>query len=175
MLCLSYRRSRVSWTARARRIEVGFWLMALLPFAPSLTRAQRPPAIASFRHANTVREILSLDWVGLYDQLEPYARWWKETATCARIPLHTARVDSVQFYYVNAADFLPSPTDKPNRMVAAVTYAAREQMFLSVRHLRNEIVVKHEMMHQILYWWGEPDWDNDARIEFKRCGLQVVL
>ena len=91
-------------------------LLGLFALMPSPSRAQRPPAVASFRHANTVREILSLDWVGLYDQLEPYARWWKETAACARIPLHTARVDSVQFYYVNAADFLPAPTDvEPGR------------------------------------------------------------
>jgi hypothetical protein len=121
-----------------------------------------------------VKEVQALDWVGLYEQLENYRGWWKETAACARVPLHSARVDSVQFYYVNAVDFLPTPTDKPNAMVAAVSYAASEQIFLSVLHLKNEIVVKHEMMHQILYWWGEPDWNNDARVEFKRCGLQVI-
>jgi len=153
----------------------GVGLLALLAFAPLSSPAQRPPIVASVRHANTMKKMQSLDWVGLYDQLEPYTRWWKETATCAGVPLHSARVDSVQFYYVNAADFLPTPTDKPDHMVAAVTYAAREQIFLSVLHLRNESVVKHEMMHQVLYWWGEPDWDNDARIEFKRCGLELVL
>jgi hypothetical protein len=150
-------------------------LLGLFAFTPTPSGAQRPPIVTSVRHANTVKDVPSLDWVGLYDQLEPYARWWKETATCAAVPLNGARVDSVQFYYINAADFLPTPTDKPNRMVAAVTYAAREQIFLSVLHLRNEVVVKHEMMHQILYWWGESDWDNDARTEFKKCGLQVVL
>lgn len=175
MLRISYRLLVGLKPSRATRIEMGVWLLSLLVFAPSLTSAQRLPAVTSVRHANTVKEILSLDWVGLYDQLEPYARWWKETATCARIPLHTARVDSVQFYYVNAVDFAPTPTDKPNRMVGGVTYAASEQIFLSILRARDEIVVKHEMMHQILYWWGERDWDNDARIEFKRCGLQVVL
>lgn len=150
-------------------------LLGLFALMSTASDAQRPPIVASVHHANTVKEIPSLSWVGLYDQLAPYTRWWKETADCAGVPLHTARVDSVQFYYINAPDFLPAPTNKPNSMVAAVTYASREQIYLSVLHLRNEIVVKHEMMHQILYWWGEPDWDSDGRAEFKRCGLQVVL
>jgi len=72
------------------------------------------------------------------------------------------------------ADFVPVPTDKPDRMVAGVTYAASEQIFVSILRARNEIIVKHEMLHQILYWWGERDWHDDARTEFKRCGLDVV-
>ena len=131
--------------------------------------------MTSFRHANTVKEIQSLDWIGLYEQLAPYERWWRETAACAAIPLPPSRTDSVQFYYVNAVDFAPIPTDKPDRMVAGVTSAASEQVFISVRRTRTEIAVKHEMLHQILYWWGERDWDDDARQEFKRCGLDVVL
>jgi hypothetical protein len=127
--------------------------------------------VTSVRHANTVKEVPSLDWVGLYDQLEPYVRWWKETAACAGIPLPPSRPDSVQFYYVNSVDFAPIPTDKPGRMVAGVTYAASEQVFMSVLRLRNEIAVRHEMLHQILFWWGEKDWDDDARGEFVRCGL----
>lgn len=174
MLRFPYRLLRELRPSRATRIKVGVRLLALIVFAPSLTSAQRPPAITSFRHANTVKEIQSLDWVGLYDQLEPYARWWKETAACAGIPLPASRPDSVQFYYVNAVDFAPIPTDKPNRMVAGVAYAASEQIFMSVLRVRNEITVKHEMLHQILYWWGERDWDDDARAEFKRCRLQAV-
>jgi hypothetical protein len=171
MLRLSHRPLRVLRSSRAPRIETGVRLLAAILSIPSLASAQRPPVITSVRHANTVKEILSLDWVGLYDQLESYARWWKETAACAGIPLPLSRPDSVQFYYVNAVDFLPIPTDKPDRMVAGVAYAAREQIFLSVLHLRNEIAVKHEMLHQLLFWWGEGDWDNDVRGEFLKCGL----
>ena len=171
MLRFSYRPRRQLRLACAPRIENGVRLLALIVLIPSLASAQRPPVITSVRHANTVKEIQSLDWVGLYDQLEPYARWWKETAACAGIPLPPSRPDSVQFYYVNAVDFVPVPTDKPDRMVAGVTYAAREQIFLSVLRLRNEITVKHEMLHEILFWWGERDWDNDARNEFMKCGL----
>ena len=174
MLRFSYWLLREPRPSRGARIEIGVRLLALMVLAPSLSSAQRPPAITSFRHSNTVKEIQSLDWIGLYDQLEPYARWWKEIAACAGIPLPAARPDSLQFYYVNAADFAPVPTDKPDRMVVGVTYAASEQIFMSVRRTRNEIAVKHEMLHQILYWWGELDWHEDARPEFKRCGLDVV-
>lgn len=129
--------------------------------------------MTSFRHKNTLKELPTLDWIGLYDQPDQYSRWWQETAKCAGIPLPDSRIDSVQFYFVNAKDFVPTPTDKPGRMAAAVTYAAKEQIFVSVFRIRDELGIKHEMMHQILYWWGEPDWDDDARSEFKRCGLQV--
>jgi hypothetical protein len=154
-------------------LRFSYRLLALMVLAPAMTSAQRPSAMTSFRHA-MIKEIQSLDWIGLYEQLAPYARWWKETADCAGIPLPESRPDSVQFYYVNAIEFAPIPTDKPNRMVVGVTYAYTEQIFLAVVHARNEKIVKHEMMHQILYWWREPDWDDDARAEFKRCGLERV-
>ena len=170
MLRFSYRLSREVRPLRATCIR----LLAVIILTPSPTSAQRPAAITSFRHANTEKEIPSLDWVGLYDQLEPYAQWWKQTAGCAGIPLPASRPDSVQFYYVNAPDFAPLPTDKPDRMMAGVTYAAKEQIFISILRARNEIAVKHEMLHQILYWYGEPDWDDDAHVEFKRCGLRLV-
>jgi hypothetical protein len=84
------------------------------------------------------------------------------------------RRSAVQFYYVNAVDFVPIPTDKPDRTVTGVTYAASEQIFMSIRRTRNEIAVKHEMLHQIHTGGGERDWPDDARAEFKRCGLDVV-
>lgn len=148
-------------------------LLALIALAPFPASAQRPAAMTSFRHAGSIKHIQSLDWIGLYDQLDAYARWWKETATCAGIPLPAARVDSVQFYFVNAVDFAPIPTDKPDRMMVGVTYAASEQIFIAIRQVRNETTVKHEMMHQLLYWWGEPAWHDDEREEFGRCGLQI--
>lgn len=156
---------------RARRIQMDVCLLALVLVTPTTASAQRPAVITSVRHANTIKEVPSLDWVGLYDQLPPYARWWKETAACAGIPLPPARPDSVLFYFVNAVDFAPSPTDKPGKMVAGVTYAASEQIVLSVTRLRDEIIVKHEMLHQILFWWGETDWDNEMRNEFVKCSL----
>ena len=163
------------WSCSPRITGVSFVIVLATATAPSARQAwgQRPSIVTTVRHANTVKEIESLDWIGLFDPLEPYARWWKEASDCASIPLPPLRPDSVQFYYVNAPDFAPLPTDKPNRMVAGATYAASEEIFLSVKRLRDEKSVKHEMLHQILYWWGEKDWDNDSRPEFRRCKLEV--
>jgi hypothetical protein len=157
----------------AARIWMAVMLLAPLPAATSQTSGFRPPVVTSFRHANTVKRIDSLDWIGLYEQLEPYSRWWKETAACAGIPLPASRPDSVQFYYINAPEFVPAPIEKGNKMVAGITYAASEQIYISILRARDQITVKHEMLHQILYWWGETNWHDDARPEFRRCGLQI--
>ena len=114
-----------------------------------------------------------MDWIGAYDQLPDYESWWQEAADCAHVLLAKSRSNSVQFYFVNAKDFAPLPTDKPDRMVVGVTYAASEQIYVSVFSIRSERIIKHEMMHQLLYWWGESDWDDDARDEFKRCRLTM--
>ena len=148
-------------------------LLAPLRSAKSQDAGFRPPIVKSFRHANTVKKIDSLDWIGLYEQLEPYPRWWKETAGCAGIPLPASRPDSVQFYYINAPEFVPTPIEQGAKMVAGITYTSNEQIYLAVVRVRDQFTVKHEMLHQILYWWGEPDWHDDARPEFKRCGLQI--
>ena len=54
----------------------------------------------------------------------------------------------------DTAALVTTPTDKPDRMMVGVTYAASEQIFIAIRHVRIETTVKHEMMHQLLYWWG---------------------
>jgi hypothetical protein len=145
----------------------------LIAIAAPTTFAQRPAVMTTFRHAGSTKLIISLDWIGLYDQLPPYAQWWKDTGACAGIPLPQSRTDSVQFYFINAEDFAPLPSDKKDRMMAAVTYAAQEQIYISVLRLRDERFVRHEMLHQLLYWYGEPKWDDDDRAEFAQCGLRV--
>lgn len=154
-------------------IGLGVILLSPLPEATAQTTGSRPPVVTSFRHANTAKKIDSLDWIGLYEQLEPYPRWWKETAACAGIPLPASRPDSVQFYYVNAPEFVPTPIEKGSRMVAGITYAASEQIYMSILRVRDRTTVKHEMLHQILYWWGETNWHDHTRPEFERCGLQL--
>jgi hypothetical protein len=130
-------------------------------------------AMTSFRHRSEPRPAPSLDLVGMFDQLQPYDAWWKKTAACAGIPEWVIRPDSVRFFFVNAVDFAPVPTDKPDRMMKAVTYARSQQIFISILHVRNEQIVRHEMLHQILFWFNEPQWDDDSRIEFRRCGVHL--
>jgi hypothetical protein len=50
---------------------IGVLSLSLVLSVPAPSSAQRPPAIKSFRHANTLKEIQSLEWIGLYEQLQP--------------------------------------------------------------------------------------------------------
>jgi len=168
----SVSRARAPGAARLIRLAI-LAVLVWLASAKENVGAQTAPAMTSFRHKNSGKELPTLNWVGSYGQPTQYARWWRETATCARIPLPENRLDSVTFFYVNAKDFAPLPTDKPNRMVAAVTYGSREQIYVSAFLIRDEVAIKHEMMHQVLFWWGEPNWDADTRPEFRRCGLEL--
>ena len=130
-------------------------------------------AMTSFHHRDGPRPVPSLDLVGMFDQPQQYDSWWKKTAACADVPEWVIRPDSVQFFFVNAVDFAPVPTDKPDRMMKAVTYARSQQIFISILQVRNEQIVKHEMLHQILFWFNEPKWDDDSRIEFRQCGVNL--
>ena len=158
------------WVARKSLRVVCVLLCVVRP----PVRGQPSSAMTSFRHAKTTKEIASLDWISMFEPLAPYSEWWKETAACAHIPREFIRADSVQFYFVNASDFAPLPTDKPNRLVMGVTYAWQQQIFLSVLKVRDERVVKHEMLHQLLFWYNESHWDNESLDEFRKCRLEMT-
>ena len=122
-----------------------------------------------YRHEGIEKLIPSLDWAGLYTPLPQYDDWWRETANCAGKKLHEAQIASVQFYYVNSVDF--APARGAHGMVVGATYAQFKQIYVAVRHITRDVTVKHEMLHQILYWSGVPNWNDDRRTEFERCGL----
>ena len=166
-------RARTRYAAYAARISL-IVLCLSGAFSNEVAAQTTPPVMTSFRHKNALKELATLDWIAIYDQPPEYSRWWKAAAECAHVPLPERQPDLVQFFFVNARDFAPLPTDKRDRMVAGVTYAANEQIYVSVFRIHDEVTIKHEMMHQLLYWWGERNWDDDARPEFKQCHLVVV-
>ena len=128
--------------------------------------------VRSFNHTNKVKEVETLAWFGEYEGLPSYVSWWGEVSACSEIALPPGqRTDSVRYFFVNAPDFRPIPTDKLTTMVAAVTYAAYEQIYVAVRDIKNKSRIKHEMLHQLLYWWGDEHWDDDQNPAFKKCGL----
>jgi len=147
-----------------------FRILALLSLASAL-QAQRPAIMNGYRHEGTEKLIPSLDWAGLYTPLPQYDDWWRETAKCAGKKLQPAQIASVQFYYVNSVDF--APAQGPVRIVVGATYAQFKQIYVAVRHITRDVTVKHEMLHQILYWSGVPNWNDDSRSEFERCGLTL--
>ena len=148
-------------------------LSTMLVVFTSVLNAQRPVAMPGFQHDGSAKEIDSLGWAGLYTQLPQYADWWRETLSCSRVKASLSRADSVQFYYVNAPDFSPVGKIDARKLVIGATYAQAEQIYLAVRQVAQPKTVKHEMLHQILYWAGVPDWESDRRPEFTLCDLNL--
>jgi len=146
---------------------------AILLVFTSLTNAQRPAIMNGFAHDGRGKQFPNLDWAGLYTPLPQYEDWWKEVAHCAHVRPSMMRINSVQFYYVNAVDFAPRENGEHPKFVVGATYATFEQIYIAVRHITRPTTVKHEMMHQALFWARVRDWNSDERPEFKRCGLEM--
>jgi hypothetical protein len=147
-------------------------LVVALLVAPAVASAQRPVAMTSVRHGPE-KVVVSLDWVARFDPLPAYVEWWRDISRCSGITLPAARVDSVEFLFVNAPEFVPVPMSGSRRMVSGVTYAGSEQIVLSLGRVKDRVQVLHEMLHQLLYWAGDPGWADDARPEFARCGVTL--
>ena len=140
-----------------------------LIFFSQIAFAQRMPVMTNVRH-DVAKEVSTLEWVGRY-ALSVYKQWWKDVADCTGFP-SSAREDSVMFFFVNSIDFTPIPSDKRGAVVA-ITYGAQEQIYVSVGRVKDEKLIKHEMVHQHLRWWGEPDWDTHTNPAFKRCKVEM--
>lgn len=175
MFSLAQQRSSAHCVAHSVLAACGYIGILLFCSIAGRVHAQRPIAMDGFQHPGIGKYVPSLPWAGLYTAPPQYAEWWKETADCAGAYLPPSRPDSVQFYYVNTGGFAPTGKVRSRRMAVGATYAVFEQIYISLRHISREITVKHEMMHQILYWSRVSDWEDDARPEFKRCGLELTV
>lgn len=142
-----------------------------LAFAASVARAQTTPIVTAVHHAPE-KFAASLDWVGEYDQRPEYAEYWAAVAKCADIPLPpAAMLGSVHFYYVNAASFIPVPSDKPDSSQVGVTYGSVQQIYMALPLVKNAQAIGHEMLHQLLFWAGDPRWNDHSNPAFARCDL----
>jgi hypothetical protein len=145
-----------------------FWL--LLGALPLPLAAQAPPVVTSVRHAE-VKVAPSLDWVAEYDAMPSYPELWRKVSECSGIPLPPKGPERVRFFLVNAEAFIPTPTDKPDSMQVGVTYGSAEQIYLALPKVKDPRTVGHEMLHQLLFWWGEADWNSHENPAFARCKL----
>lgn len=145
--------------------------LALALAAAPVAAQQNPVGMVSFSYDTAAAQIEGLPVSSDYEPYAMYLGWWKETAECAGIPLPpAARIDSVRFIFVNAERFVPLPQSRGERKtVDAITYGAAEQIVVAVRQVKDKAKITHEMLHQLLYWFGEPDFDSHDRPEFKKC------
>jgi hypothetical protein len=102
-----------------------------------------------------------------YGQPKIYAQWWTEIAKCEDLPLPDSRKD-VRFFEVNGKVFMPAGF---MFWLDGATYPASNEIYLTSLYVLDEAVVKHEMLHWLL-------WDAGFRLKsfhpiemFETCGI----
>jgi hypothetical protein len=108
-----------------------------------------------------------------------YEQWWREIATCERLPLPPRHV-LVRFFAVNGREFVilndpfTSPWESPRW---AIGYADpwEDEIYLAFPYLLEEMIVKHEMLHQLMKWAGEEPGHPESRYGKKDIGMCNVV
>lgn len=148
----------------------GYVLLALvMPCAENTLLSQQgaPPVMKSARTWNTVKLDLTLPWVSEYRPPFIYQVWWAELAGCEGLPLPMDSVRKVQYFQVNGPDFIP---DDEQSIDFAVTYDVG-QTFVAEPYIWNRALIKHEALHLLLMWAGDPKWFHHDPQFFDRCGV----
>jgi hypothetical protein len=107
-----------------------------------------------------------------------YEKWWMEIAQCENLPL-PERHFFVQFFAVNGREFtvLNDPFTPPWAFSGwAIGYADpwSDQIYIAFPYMREEVIVKHEMLHQLMKWAGERPGHPESRYGLKdigKCGV----
>lgn len=121
-----------------------------------------------------IKDSLLVDWrpdaAIAYDSVPTiYNQWWQEVQDCADVM--NLKLETISWFVVT-----PSPKDLGFTCPVVVSCdgwwkAAGHEIFILRSEVMNEIVIKHEMLHEILY-----DVNIDRRRMthhklFKKCGL----
>ena len=148
----------------------GFLILALPAFAKMGAQQGRAPVMPGAATNNAVKLDPSLPWVSEYAPPFIYEIWWREIAKCEGLPFPVERARQVQYFQVNAPDFIPGDVDA---IVYAVTYE-QGQTFVAYPYIWNKALVKHEFLHLLLMWAGDPKWYEHNPHFYDRCGVASV-
>lgn len=168
------------WLARfAARL---WFVFVLLPAIERELGAQAPPIAHHFAVPDTSGRIAPyLPLVGEYLPLEEYDRWWHEIAQCEQLALPNDYV-RIRFFQVNAAHFYDQ--DRPSLFwkdgtlwvswAIGQSYLDEGVIFMALPYRREERVVKHEMLHFLLFWNRVPPGKNLHPMPFYGvCGMSI--
>lgn len=103
---------------------------------------------------------------------ERYDRWWHEIAACESLRLPPFYF-LVQFYQLNAPafqDVKDTVAIRKNRWAIGESFVLEGQMFIALPYIYDEVVIKHEMLHFLLFWNRVLDRDHPAD-RFEICGM----
>lgn len=151
------------------------WAVFAFVFLPILDKhlgAQqgRPPLVTSVQTDNEIKLDPKLGWISEYHAPFIYQLWWRQIADCEGLPLPADSLKKVQYFQVNEPDFIPDGVDA---IVYAVTFEA-DQTFIAYPYIWNESLVKHEALHLLLRWKGDPNWYLHDPVRFSSCGLRIA-
>lgn len=149
---------------------LGFCILVLPAFAKLGAQQGHPPAMRTFASQNDEKLDPTIPWISEYQQPFIYQVWWAEIAQCEGLPLDPERARRVQFFQVNAPDFIP---ENVPAIVYAVTYgeAYDGQTYVAYPYLWNKQLISHEMIHLLRKLAGDPNWmDHDPRY-YGRCRM----
>jgi hypothetical protein len=162
------------------------WFVALIVSSlPDDCRGQDSVRIVHrFAVPDTLARVsVMLPIVSEYLMTEEYDRWWHEIAECEGLwlPIDYMRV---RYFQVNAVHFYDKDHPSLFRGIDGVTYVnwavgtsylAEGAMFIALPNREEPYVVKHEMLHFLLYWNGiPPGKDQHPAPYYTQCGMSIV-
>jgi hypothetical protein len=152
---------------------VGFlkWVAFLIVILPAITskvaRGQilRPPPVLAVTEIRPGQGPLV---VMEYAPFDIYEQWWKELAACEGLPLSYRRF-GVQFFVLNVREYCYG-----GGWIIGNAELQADQIYLAFPYMMDESLVKHEMLHLLMYWNGEqtshaPRWYGEMGVG--KCGV----
>jgi hypothetical protein len=100
-----------------------------------------------------------------------YDKWWKEIMQCSGLTVPNSLTQNVEFFSVlGKYGFMIEGLDYSNGFFGGYTMAWKQQIYLAVDEVLDKKVVKHEMLHFLLYNYGNSE--NHPALYFKqKCKL----
>lgn len=163
-----------------RRLRSLAWILSfgILLSVPAVSHAQSRKDFKIPEGANKVAEYLP--WGGQYIPDEIYEKWWVEIAACEQLPLPPVHY-LVRFYQINAIHFYDALRPSLGldlfgnlviRWAVGMSYPEDLEMYVALPSREVEIVLKHEMIHFLMFWAGEPGGHPPER--FETCGVTTI-
>jgi hypothetical protein len=153
-----------------RRLLLAFALVSSIAAAQSQARYE--PDWRFYEKDGQPRSGM-LAWIAPYNVPEVYEQWWHEIADCEGFSLPPEH-SLIRFYAVNAPLFLPVSMlgyASQGIHLLALTDPIKREIYLGLSYVLREELVKHEMLHVILWEHGYRLGERHPPEFFEKCGI----
>lgn len=132
-------------------------VFACIPSLQKECGAQKAPVLQLSRPDSIVQ----------YSPPAIYAIWWQEIADCEGLDAHANLYHFVQFFEVRGTEFYPQGMSS----VLGATFAKDAQIFIASPYIWDESLIKHEMLHALLWLNGFNFGPWHPAEFFMQCGV----